>query len=126
MKKHMKSQYIPDLTERYPEGFRTYTDKEYDDSKGEEYDVTKWVDDPSTGPKQFWPAQRYDAIDPITGQHVTYTVAVVRCSNGVRQEITLMNEAGDPENYELEFDDDGNEFIVYGEYEGNNLVIEAE
>ena len=37
-----------------------------------------------------------------------------------------MNEAGDLENYELEFDDDGNEFIVYGEYEGNNLVIEAE
>lgn len=126
MKRYIKSQYIPDLTERYPEGFRTYTDKEYDDSKGEEYDVTKWVDDPSASPKQFWPAQRYDAIDPITRQPTTYTVAVIRCSNGVRQEIALMNEAGDLENYELEFDDDGNEFIVYGEYEGNNLVIEAE
>lgn len=125
MKRYIKSQYIPDLTERYPEGFRSYTDKEYDDSEGEEYDAAKWVDDPGTGPKQFWPAQQYDAIDPITGQPVTYTVATVLRSNGRRLEVTLMTEAGDLENYELEFDDDGNEFIVYGESEGNNLVIEA-
>lgn len=125
MKRYIKSQYIPDLTERYPEGFRSYTDKEYDDSEGEEYDATKWVDDPGASPKQFWPAQQYDAVDPITGQPVTYTVASVLRSNGRRLEVTLMTESGDLENYELEFDDDGNEFIVYGEYRGNNLVIEA-
>ena len=125
MKRYIKSQYIPDLTERYPEGFKSYIDKEHDDSEGEEYDATKWVDDSGANPKQFWPAQQYDAIDPITGQPVTYTVAVVRRSNGVRREVTFMTETGDLENYELEFDDDGNEFIVYGEHEGDNLVIEA-
>lgn len=125
MKRYIKSQYIPDLTERYPEGSRSYTDKDYDDSEGEKYDAAKWIDNPEASPKQFWPAQQYDAIDPITGQPVIYTVAVVRRSNGIRREVTLMTEAGDLENYELEFDDAGNEFIVYGEHGGDNLVIEA-
>ena len=125
--------YIPDLTERFPEGFGGVDmckprDPEYEFwmavEEAERYEEEiKYKE-----LKRFEVGQRYELVCWFTGGVGNYTVKAkddeyITFSIG-RHELDGDHECED-EKYQLKYDDDGNEYIVLYEYCGHENNIRA-
>lgn len=126
--------YIPDLTERFSEGFGgiDMTSKYYPSKGTLEYDwEDSYEDIPyeiDNLPKKFNIGEEYESVCWFTGGVGYYTVKAkddesVTFSIG-RHELDGDHQCED-ETYELKYDDDGNEYVVLYEYGGHENRIRA-
>lgn len=135
--------YIPDLTERFPEGFGgvdmtssyfpSWGDVWYDwDALDDEFDIPNETEESSdetkSMPKVFAVGQKYEWTSWFTGGVSYLTVKEIKNSKVTFSEyrMEIDGEYSKEETFDILTDDNGNEYVKMCEYRGEEGRLYAE